>query len=286
MEEGRTRGGYGNRRIEQLRQSDCSTPSGIQAKRARTDIDFGRTDRLDLPRTDLLRTKPPFFSAICNFSSQSRRMSPYYLKRALGRCVGWTKLKPFGWDCRIVGRNGEGRDDDERRNERFACRGGRVSSGGAALGDGKYFRGAARNSRWVAAAVIYFSDVRVPEGRGIHAETYSRCGCVVQGAKSESDDAGVDDRFRGHSVIGAVALDGGDGAGRKAHLRRLLLTAESDFGEAVLAGRAVRIRDAFLGAGADRGAAWIFFRQRGVVWGGCAEIRSALWDCVPDGRIV
>src|SRR5580704_2526100 len=142
------------------------------------------------------------------------------------------KLKPFGWDCRIVGRSWEGRNDDERRNERFARSGGRVSSGSAALGDRKYFHGAARNSRRVAAAAIYFSDVRVPEGRRVHAETYSGCGWVVQGAKSECDDAADDDRFRGYSVIGAGDLDGGDGAGRKAQLRGLLFTDESVFGEA------------------------------------------------------
>src|SRR5580704_3288846 len=130
----------------------------------------------------------------------------------------------------------------------------------------------------MAAAAVCFSDVRLPEGRGIRAETYSRRGCVVQGARSECDDAADDHIFRGHSVIGAADLNGSDGADREAHVRGLLFVAEAGVRETILAGRAVRVRNAVVGAGADCGVSWICFRQPGAIGRGRAEIWGAVWN--------
>ena len=61
-----------------------------------------------------------------------------------------------------------------KATRRFACTGGRVSCCGiAAVGDRKYFHGAARHARGMAAADIYSLVVCVHSCRAIHPETHS-----------------------------------------------------------------------------------------------------------------
>ncbi len=73
-------------------------------------------------------------------------------------------------------------------------------------------------------------------------------------------------------------------ADRETKLRGLLFAAKAVFGEAILAGRAVRVRHALVAAGTDRGVSWIFVRRHGAFWRGRAEIWSTVRDFIPDGR--